>query len=126
MATSDLDPEGTLGMDGICARGAMILAATLFAHSAIAQSAKPKSEVDIIGLARVATLHYCGDHEPVFGGYFKTRCAFIASRTSDGWLVSGHPIYENNQGSESIVEGGDVVLYYSAAGVLIKHEGAAF
>lgn len=113
-------------MDGICARGVMILAAMLFAHSATAQNAEPKSEADIVELARVATLRYCGDHEPVFGAYFKTRCAFIASRTSDGWLVSGHPIYENNQGAESIVEGGDVVLYYSAAGVLLKYEGAAF
>ncbi|QNK02248.1 hypothetical protein [Dyella telluris] len=104
----------------------MILAAMVFAHSAIAQSVKPKSEADIIELAREATLRYCGDHEPVFGGYFRTRCVFIASRTSDGWQVSGHPIYENEQGAESIVEGGDVVLYYSAAGVLLKHEGAAF
>lgn len=107
-------------------RRILILAALLFAHSVAGQEAKPKSEADIIELAREATLSYCGDHEPVFGGYVKTHCAFMASRTDDGWLVSGHPIYENSSGAQSLVEGGDVVLYYSGDGVLLRHEGAAF
>ncbi len=94
--------------------------------SGAAQSAAIKSENEIIVLARQLTLRYCGDHEQVIDGYFKTRCDFIASPTSDGWLVSGHPIYEDSRGAQSIVEGGDVVLYYSPAGMLLRHQGAAF
>lgn len=107
-------------------RRILISSALLCAHSVNGQGAKPKSETDIIELAREATLNYCSDHKSVFGGYVKTHCAFLASRTDDGWLVSGHPVYENASGAQSIVEGGDVVLYYSGAGVLLKHEGAAF
>lgn len=105
---------------------AIVLIGTLLVAPAAADSGPGASEAEILELARQATLRYCQDHEAVFGGYFKTRCEFIAGRTSDGWLVSGHPIYENNRGQQSIVEGGDVVLYYSMTGKLLRHEGAAF
>ncbi|WP_114241005.1 hypothetical protein [Dyella sp. C9] len=104
----------------------IFLLASFFIAQAASNSGSGMSEAQIVEIARQATLRYCQDHEAVFGGYYKTRCEFIASRTSDGWFVSGHPVYENSRGQQSIVEGGDVVLYYSITGELISHEGAHF
>ena len=107
-------------------KGILLVATLLFAQSAFAMDEATRSEAQVLELARQATLRYCQDHEAVFGGYYKTRCEFIGTQTTEGWLVSGHPIYENNHGEQSIVEGGDVVLHYSTAGKLLRHEGAAF
>jgi hypothetical protein len=106
--------------------GVLFLAIVESAQPVAAGDGATKSRLEVIALAREATLHYCGDHEPVIGGYYRARCSFLAERTSEGWLVSGHPLYENSRGEQAIVEGGDVVLYYSPTGQLLRHEGAAF
>lgn len=107
-------------------KGIFLVVTLMIAQSSPGTQETAKSETQIIEIARQATLHYCQDRESVFGGYYKTRCEFIAGRTPEGWLVSGHPVYENRRGAQSIVEGGDVVLYYSTTGKLLRHEGAAF
>ena len=107
-------------------KGILLATTLLFAKSAVVMDEAPRSQAQVLELARKATLRYCQDHEAVFGGYYKTRCEFIATQTTEGWLVSGHPIYENNHGEQSIVEGGDVVLHYSKDGRLLRHEGVAF
>jgi len=84
------------------------------------------SEAQVVELARHATARYCQNRETIDGKYYRTRCDFRAQHTTDGWVVSGHPIYEDGQGRQEIAEGGDVILYYSPSGMLLGHDGASF
>ena len=114
----------------------LFLGAALLAQAGMAPSGVVKTEAQIVELARRATVRYCEDRKSEFGPlylkgkvsgpYYRTHCEFLASRTSNGWEVSGHPVYEDSRGAQQISEGGDVVLYYSPTGELVRHEGQAF
>ena len=114
----------------------LFLGAAFLAQDGTTPSAAAKTEAQVVELARRATVSYCEDRKsdlgPIYwkgkvvGPYYRTHCIFLAARTAEGWQVSGHPIYEDSKGAQEIVEGGDVILYYSPTGDLLRHEGHAF
>lgn len=113
----------------------LFFVAALLAQAGTGTSGAVKSQEQIVELARQATVRYCEDRKTdgpiymngkVIGPYCRTHCEFLAKRTADGWQVSGHPVYEDSKGAQEIAEGGDVVLYYSPTGELLRHEGQAF
>ena len=77
------------------------------------------SKQDVIELARKASYRYCHDHF-AFGEFERTRCEFFAYFKNGEWIVAAHPIYENRDGKEAIIEGGDRLYYYSLTGKMLK------
>ena len=115
---------------------AIFLGAALLSQAGSMPSQVVKTHAQIVELARQATVRYCEDRKSgfgpiyskgrVIGPYHRTHCEFVATRTAGGWEVSGHPVYEDSQGAQEIIEGGEVILYYSSMGELVRHEGAGF